>query len=273
MPEGAARLGIDSLSTFNLPPIEFVNLVADLGLDKMSTTLAPWPYNPHGYAPFSLRDDAALRREMVAALKDRGVSIAIGEVFMFHRATDWDQVAGDLDVFVELGAPRVVALSLDPDLAWSFDQLARVTGLAAERGIETLVELVPGLSIGSIETAVAAAKHVDHPQFGLLIDMMHVGRSGGTPADLTAIDPSYVRYLQLCDVPAVSPYADYNYEAGVERLAPGEGDLPLAEMLAALPAGLPIGLEIPQGSLAEKGVGPFDRLKPCVDASLRLLGA
>src|SRR5262245_31146217 len=52
------RLGIELLSVFGLPPVEFVNLAADLGCRYISSGLSAGPYNPHGYPSFSLRDDA-----------------------------------------------------------------------------------------------------------------------------------------------------------------------------------------------------------------------
>jgi hypothetical protein len=41
-------------------------------------------------------------------------------------------------------------------------------------------------------------------------------------------------------------------------------------MLAAVPADVVIGLEIPMRGLAESGVGPMDRLRPCVVAAREL---
>jgi 3-oxoacyl-[acyl-carrier protein] reductase len=55
-----------------------------------------------------------------------------------------------------------------------------------------------------------------------------------------------------------------------ERMAPGDGELPLAEILAAVPADVVVGLEIPMRGLAESGVGPMDRLRPCVAAAREL---
>jgi hypothetical protein len=55
-----------------------------------------------------------------------------------------------------------------------------------------------------------------------------------------------------------------------ERLAPGDGELPLAEILAAVPTDVVVGLEIPMRRLAECGVGPIDRLRPCVAAARQL---
>jgi len=53
---------------FGLPPVEFVNLAADLGCQCISAGLTALPYNPHGYRAYSLRDDSNLRREMKAAM-------------------------------------------------------------------------------------------------------------------------------------------------------------------------------------------------------------
>jgi hypothetical protein len=82
------RLGIEQISVFGLPPVECVNLVADLGCQYMSVMLTSIPYARPYYPKFSLRDDPALRREMIAAMRDRGVSIALGEGFSVAARRD-----------------------------------------------------------------------------------------------------------------------------------------------------------------------------------------
>jgi hypothetical protein len=54
-------------------------------------------------------------------------------------------------------------------------------------------------------------------------------------------------------------------------MVPGEGELPLRDLLSALPADIVLELEVPQRSLALAGVSPIDRLRPCVEAARRLL--
>ena len=53
------RLGIENISVFGLPPVEFVNLAADLGCRYISIGLESIAYNPQGYPKFSLREDKA----------------------------------------------------------------------------------------------------------------------------------------------------------------------------------------------------------------------
>ena len=58
-----------------------------------------------------------------------------------------------------------------------------------------------------------------------------------------------------------------------ERLPPGEGELPLAAMLAALPDDRVVGLEIPMRSHAEAGISALDRLLPCVQRCAGTVGS
>ena len=47
-----------------------------------------------------------------------------------------------------------------------------------------------------------------------------------------------------------------------DRKIPGEGELPLRDLLALLPRDLVIGLEIPRRALAEQEIGPRERMAP-----------
>ncbi|GAB3010219.1 sugar phosphate isomerase/epimerase family protein [Mycobacterium bourgelatii] len=264
------RLAIGCLSVFGLPPVDLVNVAADLGCRHISTTVRGFPLVPLGYRPFTLRD-TALRMELRAVLNHRGVSISLGDGFLVLPDADTADYGGDLDVLAELGTPRINVVSLDPDLGRTFDQLATLAELAAERGIVTNLEPVPGLTVGDLPTALAAVKHVARQDFVLLIDTMHLVRSGARAAEVAALEPGYIGYAQINDT-TLRPRGDnYMDEAMFERMVPGEGDLPLRDILSALPRDIIIEIEVPQRSLAMDGVGPIDRLRPCVAAARRLL--
>jgi len=264
------ELALGFLSVFALPPVEFVNLAADLDCQHISTIVQGQPLVPLDFPPFSLKD-AALRKELLAAMNDRGVSISLGDGFLVLPGADMRNFCSDLDVLAELGVPRINVVSLDPDLRRTFDQFAALTELGAQRNIETDVEPVPGLTIGDLPTALVALDDVGRPDFRLLIDTMHLVRSGSSAADLSALDPQHIGYAQLNDTTLQPRIDNYMEEAMYERMVPGEGELPLRDILAALPPDIVIELEVPRRSLALAGVSPIDRLRPCVDAARRLL--
>ena len=225
---------------------------------------------PLGFPPFSLKD-AALRKDLLAAMTHRGVSISLGDGFLVLPGAEVHALSADLDALAELGVPWINAVSLDPDLPRTFDQFAALTELAAQRNIQTAVEPVPGLTVRDLPTALAALEHVGRPDFRLLIDTMHLVRSGSSAAELAAIDPSYIGYAQLNDTTLAPRLDNYLEEAMYERMVPGEGELPLLDILSVLPAGIVIEVEVPRRSLALDGVSPVDRLRPCVEAARRLL--
>ncbi len=267
-----AALGIENISVFGLPPVAFVRLAADLGCQHISTGLTGLGYNPHGYAPFSLRDDRILRREMIAAMHDTGVTISLGEGLTIRPGGNARDYAADLDIFHELGVTRINTVSMDPDLGRSFDQFGIMAEMAADRGFVTTTELAPSLTVADLPTALAALRHVGRLDFRLLIDTMHLVRSGSGPDDIAQIDPTMIDYIQVCDAPRVPRIKSYFEESMFERMVPGEGELGLRELLAVLPVDRVYALEVPLRSEAEAGIGPRERLAKCVAAMHRLLG-
>ena len=266
------RLGIEMLSVFGMPPVEFLHLTADLGCRYMTASMVGFaPVSSLRYEPFSLRDDAQLRWDLLAAMDDRNVSIALGEGLLIAPGVDVRSYAADLDIMAELRIPRINTVSLEPDRARTFDELAALTELAAVRGIATCIEPVVGLSIADLPSAMAAVEYVDRDEISLLIDTMHVARFGACADDLRSIPAKRIGYIQLSDTTMQRRMKHYAEEAMYERMAPGEGELPLLDMLAALPKDRVVGLEIPMRASAEAGVSAYDRLLPCVESARSLL--
>jgi len=102
---------------------------------------------------------------------------------------------------------------------------------------------------------------------------MHVIRSGTSVADIAALDPQLIAYVQLCDAPRKPRFESYFEEAMFERLPPGAGELGLRELIAVLPRDRVYSLEVPMRSEAKAGIGPHERLRKCVEAARNLLGA
>jgi sugar phosphate isomerase/epimerase len=265
------RLGIETLSAFAMPPVEYVNLAADLGCANISLGLTPVPINPQNYAPFNLCEDAALRREMKAALKDRGVVISLAEGLTVRPGTEARGRAREQDVFAELGAQRINVVSLDPDFHRTVAQFAIAAEMAAERGMATTMEFAPGLTVDDLPTALEVVRQIGRPDFRLLIDTMHLIRTGSSPADLAALDPDLIGYIQLADAPLVSIFPSYMQEAMTERRIPGQGELPLLDILKVLPRHLVVSLEVPLLSQAQAGMAPYERLRPAIAALQALL--
>jgi sugar phosphate isomerase/epimerase len=267
------ELGIERLGTFGMPPVELVGLAADLGCDCVGIGLASTPgYNPDGYAPYSLRDDPVQLRETVAACRDRGVRIAIVEGYAVTPGKDMRDFARDLDLTRELGCDRVNVVSIGKDMSQAIDGFGVLCELAAERSLKVSAEMGSLGPLDRVAPALEIVARVNQPNFSLLIDTMHYFRLGNTVADFAAIDPALIGYVQLADAPWAARFDTYMEEAMYERMAPGQGELPLPELLALAPDGVVVSIEIPIRSWAEQGLGARERTARCVAGAKALLG-
>lgn len=263
-------LGIECLSTFGLHPVELIRLTGELGCSHVTLNLGPAANRLPMYPAVSFRHDPALQREMKAALADSGVCIGMIEGFAILPNNRAEDFARDLDMVAELGAAAICTVSLERDMARTHAEFARLTEMAAERGLVTTTEVGAG-GLRRLEKALAALAAVAQPSFKLLVDTMHFFRFGASVADFAALDPTVIGHIQLNDVPMPATIDDYMTEALYERRAPGDGDLPLAAFLRHVPAGVVVGLEVPIRSEAERGIGPRERLGRCVAQARTLL--
>ncbi|MDE8654141.1 sugar phosphate isomerase/epimerase family protein [Novosphingobium album (ex Liu et al. 2023)] len=267
------RIGIERLCVFGMPPVDFIRLAAALGGAGVGIGFTPInAYNPHGYPDWSLRDDPALRRETRAALADSGVAITLLEGFAVVPDKDVRDQERDLDLAAELGAERINLVSMDRDRERTGAGFAVLTEMAAARGIKVSTEIGTG-PLRTLDRVLAVLDAVAHPNLTLLIDTMHFFRFGSSLETLAGLPAETIGYVQLCDVPLVSPFESYLDEAFHDRLVPGEGELPLAELLALVPPDVVISVEVPRRAAAQAGAGPAARIAPCVDAARAMLAS
>jgi len=267
------NLGIDSQTLFGMPPVEHVVLAADLECTHVSFGFHALPWKLDGFPAWSLRENPALRRELRAAMSDRGVSIALAEGFIVRPGSEIRDRTGDMDLFAELGAANASTVSMDPDYPRALDQLAALAEMAAERGMGVVLEFAPPHPINSLAGALRAIEQIAMPNAGVVIDAMHFFRSGGTVDDLAAVDPALLRYAQLCDAPLNVSNDDYLNEACFNRMSPGTGDLPLRSLIDALPDNIPFGLEAPMLAAVKDSPGVRQVVEELVRRSRALLDA
>ena len=185
-------------------------------------------------------------RQVKAALRDTGLPLIDIEVVWIKPGPPDPDHLRLVDVGMELGARNVLCVSSDPDDGATRDKLAM---LAERAGDAIRINLEFGIftEVKTIGQASAILRAIDHPAMGLLIDALHWRRSGGTLADVAAVPPAWLSYVQLCDAP--DPGADpadsdaILTEAIDGRVALGAGRLPIGALLEAIPPGLPVAVE------------------------------
>jgi sugar phosphate isomerase/epimerase len=246
------RLGIEQLTVLAMPPVTYITLASELGCVSISTGITGMPLTMFGiedYAPWpmwSLRDDPALRREAIAAMRDTGVKIGLAEGFRAASDADVADYAIDLDVFAQLGALRLNAICMENDMQLAVDQLGKLADMAIARGMAFTIEFFPSEGINTFERALEVVDGIGRDKAKVLLDSMHFFRTGGSLEKLRAAGTDVIGYVQLADSPNTPPGESYFMDSLFARSVPGQGELPLGDLIAALPADMPISVEVPR---------------------------
>lgn len=237
-------LSLAFLTVQGCPPLEHVKCAAAAGYDAAGLRLIA----PHGLAlAHPIVGDRPLIRDLGSAAADLGISFLDGEVFTLLPDTDVTAWLPVIETAGALGMPLMQITCEDPELSRAADNLGRIADAAADHGIRMAIEFMRWRSTATIEDAARLAAASGRGNVGILLDALHLSRSGGSPASVTALPRELVLYLQLCDAPAEPPAGDEGCiaEARGARMLPGDGGLWLKELMAVLPANIAISVETP----------------------------
>jgi sugar phosphate isomerase/epimerase len=188
-------------------------------------------------------DDPLKVREFRIRLQDVGVSVAAIDVFPMRNKTRPQDFRAAFEYGASLGARHVLVTCAAQEKARALELVGEIADLAGEYRLGLNLEFARLGTLISIGDAVHLARASGRPNVGVALDILHWARSEGTLADIEAAGP-LIRHVQLCDAPAELQAASLMEEATSGRMAPGEGELPVAAALRAAPADALIGVEV-----------------------------
>jgi sugar phosphate isomerase/epimerase len=264
------EIALANLTLLDTPPPGVVDAAAAAGFDSVTLRLAGGGTGD----PNPLMGDTPTRRETIARLQHHGLGVLDVEVVRLREDTDAVELRPLLESAAALGARHLLVVSQDADEARAAEGFAAICAEADTFGIRPVLEFMVFSSTKSVEQADRIVALSAHPAAGVLVDPLHLRRSGGSPADvapLAAEHPERYPYIQLCDGPLAMPEGGGRglyEEAVVNRFAAGDGELPLAELLGVLP-GVPLSVETPVAAIAH--LTPVERAEHAIAATRRLL--
>lgn len=262
------RFSLAHLTVLDVPPPRMAEMAARAGYHHIGVRLLP--ATPGGAA--YLLDDPAMLRETLAVLADTGLSVFDLEIIRLEPRTDPAAFRPFFEMGAALGAKAILVAGNDPDEGRLTARFAALCEAAAPYGLSADLEFMPWTDSPDLAAAIRVVEAADQPNGGILIDALHFDRSGGRVADLAAVRPSWLHYVQLCDGPAERPTTTEGliHAARAERLFPGDGGIDLVGMMRALPRDVPVSLEIPTESLS-RAVGPDERIRRALAAAKAVL--
>jgi sugar phosphate isomerase/epimerase len=262
-------LSLAHLTVLDATPLQLIDAAAAGRFDFVGLRIVP--PTPSDGLPVNVVGDADMIRTIERRIDDAGVHILDVETFWLWPQTSIDDLRPALETAARLRARCLLVVGNDPDEHRVVASFAQLCEAAQPLGLKAMLEFIPFCHTRTLTEALRVVRAADQPNAGILVDALHVMRSGGSAGELRLIDPALLDYWQLCDA-ALEPPADGDLraEARARRFYPGEGQLPLASMLEALPAGLAVSVEAPCERYAQ--LSPEQRGRRCGEATRRFLG-
>ncbi len=261
---------VHQLNATGVSPAEFIRMVAATGcklvtlftfdggdqVPRSNTGLSyPQPVTPQNKA------------ETLAALAETGVAVDGIEFFPLTEEVNLDIYVPALAMGRELGAKRASSHLFIRDDALVVDKLGKLCDLAKREGLTLSSEFCP-MTAGnpSLERSIWLVDQLGRSDFGMGVDTLHFVRSGGSLEVLAGLDPRYFGIAQICD--ALGTHTSQDYIADVHnREVPGEGDLPLREILSAVPQSMQIEIEVPAAHRRAAGVSAEQHVREVVEGT------
>jgi sugar phosphate isomerase/epimerase len=219
-------------------PIEVVESAAAAGFDACGLRLDPGTTTPDMVG--------AIGRALAAT----GIRLLDVEVIRMRPGQPAAAYRPVLELAAQLGAPWVLTVTEIPDPAERIDRLADLADLAAViGGIGISLEFMAFTAVRKLSDAVAVVTAV--PRCRILVDALHLARTGGTAAEVAG-HTDRLSYIQLCDAALAAPSGleGLALEARHGRLLPGTGELDLPGLVTAVPADIPFSVEVQSDRLA-----------------------
>jgi sugar phosphate isomerase/epimerase len=157
-----------------------------------------------------------------------------------------------MELGAAFGAKYATVMGADEDWSRQRDNFVRTCDLAAQFGLSCSLEFAVIRPLATLPQTLQLIAEAQRDAV-ICIDPLHLARSGGSPADVKALDAKYFPYAQISDgvLDPGEPNPALFGKLGLgTRAMPGEGTLPLRELLAVLPHDIPLSVELPH-SLAK----------------------
>ena len=140
-----------------------------------------------------------------------------------------------------------MVVSHDPDFDQTVVKLTELCDHAIDLGLGVVFEFLMLTEYRTLDDAFAVVNAVNRSNAKILIDTLHLVRAGHNPEYISNFDESLFPYIQLCDGKAKINHNDYEevvFDSRENRFSPGDGELPIHEILRFIDTDIPISIEV-----------------------------
>lgn len=221
-------LSLAHLTIADATPTEFALAAAVAGFGGVGLRITG--FTPDGPGPELVgRPDRI--RSLRGILGDGGLEVTS---ICTYRLTDERTPADYAPVFAacrEIGAGAVLITCFIEDRSRALAAISALSALAEGFGLRLGLEFLQTSALRSLDAAESIRSESGSANIGHIIDALHLCRCGHRPSDLASLAAASVYGVQICDASLVPPPGDLVAAEVRSRMYPGEGELPLLDLL------------------------------------------
>ena len=180
------QLSLAYLTVNGAAPVEQIEAAAAGGFDAAGLRILAPSHVPMQHAVIG---NKPLIQEIKRARQRTGIGVLDIEVFTLDANVDVEQFLPALETAAEIGASYVQAVSEEPDQQRAVDCFAALCDAAAGFGLRVSLEFMRFRHLQTIEAASALVSAAGRSNAGVLVDALHLSRSGGSPEAVAALPP------------------------------------------------------------------------------------
>lgn len=264
-------LSLDHITVVDTTPSQLVETAARAGCSGACLFLHPMAELP-AMPQFELIGDTPERRATRDAIRASGVTLDLVYPFTLAGRTVVEAFEPALETTAWLGGRLANVLCYDREPGRRRDKLAALADLARGYDIDLAIEFYSPSQVGSLGEAFMTLEALGRPDIGITLDLLHLIRAGETAIDARLLADRRIRIAQVSDGPATISADWIEWEAGIERLQPGDGAFDIAAFVRTLAHDCPVSVEVPRQSAIDAGVPVIDRALAAVAATRAALG-
>lgn len=265
----ALDFSLAHLTVLDASPLELIDIADRTGYNHVGLRLTPVV---EGERVYPLLTDYAMQLRVKDLLADTGIRVLDVELVRLGPTDEPEDYFELLEVSADLGASHLLCQTPDPDTARAADRFATLCELAEPFGLTANLEFPTWTEVSTLSDAIAIVGQANSENAGVLVDVLHFGRSDSTLAQLADVPREWFHFAQLCDADAAIPDTTDGliYTARCDRRFPGEGGIDVRDIVDTLPQ-IPYSLEIPNDRL-RKTLGNSEYARQAIETTRRYLG-
>lgn len=261
----AHTFSLAHLTVLGWTPPELIYNAKMLGYDHASIRTISMGVSRE--SDFSLEHNPALFELTQEALHETGLTLHDIELAKIDDNTNARTFEGAFAAAQKLGARGVISSIWTEREAHALEQFALVCDLAANYGLTVHLEFPSWAAVWNLEGVRQMLDKVNRPNAAILLDTLHVHRSGVTLDEIRTCPKEWLTFAHICDgplpAPARSDTAALIHTGRDARLYVGEGGIDIAGIVGCLHENAVLSIELPHVERAAR-YGAAEHARRCL---------